>query len=313
MKYFLLILLFCIELFADARVFVYHRFDEAKHPYTNTSMEDLKKQFEFLKKNNYKVVSTLDIVEKIKNKEKIPSNWVAFNIDDSYKSFYTKALPLFKKYKYPFTLFVYVKATQKKYPDFMTWKEIKESSKYGEIALHSYAHGHLTHYSNEKIKKDTKIAFELFEKNLGFKPKGYVYPYGEYDSRVKKIIKSFGFEYIANQNNGSISQNTDIFDLPRIALVGKVKIKNKIKYTTLDATWIEPKSYPKDGILKRIKVKINPKIKKAKLYISKYGWEDIKVKNGTIDVQVNKKLKLNRNRVAISTDYYTITNKLLIK
>ncbi len=313
MKYFLLIFLFCIELFANAHIFVYHRFDENKHPYTNTSIKDLEKHFLFLQKNNYKVVTTSQIVEKLKNKEEIPSNWVAFNIDDTYKSFYTKALPLFRKYNYPFTLFVYVKATQKKYRDFMSWEEIKESSKYGEVGLHSYAHGHLTHYTNKEIIEDTKKANELFEKNLAMKAKGYIYPYGEYDNRVKNIIKSFGFEYIANQNNGSVRKNTDIFDLPRIALVGNANIKNKIKYNTLDAKWIEPKKYPKDGILKRVVVKVNPAIKKAKLYISKYAWKDVNVKNGIIDIKVNKKLKLSRNRVAISTDYYTISNKLLIK
>ncbi len=313
MKYFLLILLFCMDLFADARVFVYHRFDENKHPYTNTSLQDLEKQFKFLKEHKYKVVTTLDIINKIKKKEKIPSNWVAFDIDDSYKSFYTKALPLFKKYDYPFTLFVYVEATQKKYRDFMTWEQIKESSKYGNIGLHSYSHGHFTRLSPKQIKEDTKKATKLFEEKLGFKAKGYVYPYGEYNPKIKKIIKSFGFRYISNQNNGSITKNTDIFDLPRIALVGKTNIKNKIKYTTLDALWIEPKEYPKNGLLKKVIVKIDPKIKKAKLYISKYGWEDVKVKNGIINIKINKKLKLDRNRVAISTDYYTISHKLLIK
>ncbi len=313
MKYFLLFAFFCIEIFANAHIFVYHRFDEPKHPYTNTSIKDLERHFVFLQKNNYKVVKTSQIIEKLKNKEKIPSNWVAFHIDDTYKSFYTKALPLFKKYNYPFTLFVYVKATQKKYRDFMSWEEIKKSSRYGEISLHSYAHGHLSSYDDKKIKEDTKKAIELFEKNLAFKAKGYVYPYGEYDKRVKNIIKSFDFEYIANQNNGSIKANTDIFDLPRIALVGNANIKNKIRYKTLDVQWIKPERYPKNGILKRIVAKVNPNIKKAKIYISKYTWEDVKVKNGIIDVKVNKKLKLNRNRVAISTDYYTISNKLLIK
>jgi hypothetical protein len=58
---------------------------------------------------------------------------------------------------------------------------------------------------------------------------------------------------------------------------------------------------------------VDSSIKNAKLFISTYGWQDIKVKNGIIDIQLDKQLNLNRNRVAISTDYYTISNKLLIK
>lgn len=313
MKYFLLLCLSYLYLNANAHVFVYHRFGDSKHESTNTSLQELKKEFEYFKTNNYKVVTVSKIVEKLKNKEKIPDNWIAFTIDDAYKSFYQNGLELFKKYNYPFTLFVYVEATQNKYPDFMTWDEIKEASKYGEIELHSYSHKQLVKLTNEEIIKDTNLALEIFEKNLGFKPKAYSYPYGEYDERVKNEIKNFDFEYIMNQNNGSVNEKSDLFDLNRIALVGKINLEEKIKYKTLEANWIEPQVYPKDGILKHVKVEVNKDIKDAKLFISTYGWQDIKVKNGIIDIKLDKKLNLNRNRIAISTDYYTISNKLLIK
>ena len=313
MKYFLLLCLSYLYLNANAHVFVYHRFGDNKHQSTNTTLKELEKEFNYFKDKGYIVVPMLKIVKKLNNKEEIPDNWVAFNIDDSYKSFYKNGLPLFKKFNYPFTLFIYVEATQKRYSDFMTWDEIKEASKYGEIALHSYSHKHLTHLSNEEIKKDTKKSFDIFKEKLGFAPKGYVYPYGEYDERVKEQIKTFGFDYIANQSNGSVNSKSDVYDLNRVALVGKTNLKLKLRYKTLEAQWIEPKEYPKDGILKRVKVKIDPKIKNIKIYLSTYGWKDLKVKNGIIDVNLNKKLKLSRSRVAISTDYYTISSKLLIK
>ena len=313
MKYFLLLFIFSFYLQANGNIFVYHRFGDERHQSTNTTLQELEKEFEYFKTNNYKVVTVSQIAQKIKNGEDIPENWVAFSIDDAYKSFYTNALNIFKKYNYSFTLFVYVESTQKKYPDFMSWEEIKETSKYGEIALHSYGHKHLTKLSNEEIFDDTKKAYDMFVKKLGFKPLGYTYPFGEYDERVKDVIKKFDFEYIANQNNGSVNSKSDIFDINRVALVGDVNLKEKLKYKTLEANWIEPKVYPKDGILKHVKVQVDPSIKNAKLFISTYGWQDIKVKNGIIDVKLNKKLNLNRNRVAISTDYYTISNKLLIK
>ena len=313
MKYFLLLFIFSFYLQANGNIFVYHRFGDERHKSTNTTLQELEKEFEYFKTNNYKVVTVSQIAQKIKNGEDIPENWVAFSIDDAYKSFYTNALNIFKKYNYPFTLFVYVESTQKKYPDFMTWEEIKKTSKYGEIALHSYGHKHLTKLSNEEIFDDTKKAYDMFVEKLGFKPLGYTYPFGEYDERVKDVIKKFDFEYIANQNNGSVNSKSDIFDINRVALVGDVNLKEKLKYKTLEANWIEPKEYPKDGILKHVKVQVDPSIKNAKLFISTYGWQDIKVKNGIIDVKLNKKLNLNRNRVAISTDYYTISNKLLIK
>lgn len=313
MKFFLLFFIFTFYLQANGHIFVYHRFADDRYKSTNTTLEELEKEFDYFKSHNYKVVTVSQIAQKLAKKEDIPSNWVAFSIDDSFKSFYDNALDIFKKYNFPFTLFVYVEATEKKYSDFMTWNQIKDASNYGEISLHSYSHKHLTRLSNEEIYNDTKEAYEIFIKNLGFKPKGYTYPFGEYDDRVKNIIKKFDFEYIANQNNGSVNINSDIFNLNRVALVGDVNIKEKLRYKTLEATWIEPKAYPKDGRLKHVKVRVNPTIKNAKLFISTYGWQDIKVNNGIIDIKLDKKLNLKRTRVAISTDYYTISNKLLIK
>lgn len=313
MKYLLLLCFLPLYLFCDAKVFIYHRFDDPKHQSTNTTTKELKAQFEYFKTNNYEVVPLEKILNKLKNKEDIPSNWVALTIDDTYKSFYQNGLKLFKEYNYPFTLFVYVEATENKYGDFMTWDELKEVKRYGEVELHSYSHPSLIKLSNEDIAKDTQKAIDIFEKNMGYKAKIYSYPFGEYDNRVKNEILKFGFDSILNQNNGSVNSKSDIFDINRIALVENVNIKEKIKYKTLDVEWIEPKDYPKDGILKTVKAKVDPSIEKAKVFVSTYGWQDVKVNNGIIEIQLNKKLNLARNRVAISTDYYTISNKLLIK
>ncbi|RXJ84044.1 polysaccharide deacetylase family protein [Arcobacter sp. CECT 8985] len=313
MKYILLLFISYYYLSANAHVFVYHRFGDTKHSSTNTTLKELKKEFDYFKKNNYKVVKLSQIVEKIKQNKSVPDNWVALTIDDSYKSFYKNGLPLFKEYNYPFSLYVYVKATQKGYGDFMTWDEIKDASKYGEIGLHSYSHPHLTQISLENVRKDTKKSFEIFEEKLGFKPKSYAYPYGEYNEKVKKVIKSFNFKYILNQNTGTITKKTDVYDINRIALVGKVNLEQKLKYKTLDAQWIEPKEYPQNGILKKVKAKVSPKIKQIKLYITGYGWQDIKVNNGIIDVNLNLKLKKSRSRVILSTDYFTIANKIIIQ
>lgn len=313
MRFLLLLFISYYYLNANAHIFVYHRFGDIKHASTNTTLKELEKEFKYFKDNGYEVVKLSKIVERINSKKEVPDNWVALTIDDSYKSFYENGLPIFKKYNYPFSLYVYVKATQQRYGDFMSWKEIKEASKYGEIGLHSYSHPHLTKISLDKVKQDTKKSLEIFEKNLGFKPKSYAYPYGEYNQKVQDVIKSFNFDYILNQNTGTVTKNSNVYDINRIALVGKVNLEQKLKYKTLDAQWIEPKEYPKNGILKKVKAKINPSIKEIKLYVTGYGWQNIKVKNGIIDKKLDLQLKKSRTRVILSTDYFTIANKIIIQ
>lgn len=314
MRYLFFVIISSSFLFANAHIFVYHRFGDNRYPTANTSKEELIQQFEYLKQNNYQVVPLTKIIKKLKKHENIPSNWVALTIDDAYKSFYENGLDIFKKYNYPFSLYVYVEATNRHYGDYMRWEQIQESSNYGSIGLHSYSHPRLQNLNEQQIIQDTQKALNIFEKKLGFKPTIYAYPYGEYNKKVVQTLqKEFNFEALLNQNIGSINKNTDRFDIPRIALVGDVDIAHKLRYKTFNVKWYEPKEFPKDGILRRVHAKVDPKYKTLKLYITKEDWRDVKVKDGIVDEKLDIYLQKARTRIMLGSDEFTISNKILNK
>ena len=297
-----------ILLLAQAHIFVLHRIDDFRHPYTNTSSKELKKYLDYLKSHNYKVVKLSALIEMIKEKKPI-DKVVVFTVDDSYKSFYKNGLPLFKKYRYPFTLFVYEKATTYKWGDFMSWKQVKEAAKYGELGVHSWAHPHLPSLSDKAIIKDTKKAIEAFKKYMGYVPDIYSYPYGEYDKRVKNIIKKF-FPYIVNQNPGAIDFTTPLDDMDRIALTGKVNIAKKLKLKRLhaDVEIIRDKNK-----IIEIKGKVFDKVPYVNIYLTDFGWRyKIPVKNSFFSYKPNFNLKRYRNRVIIRYNY-KIISKMIIK
>jgi len=312
MKQALLLALLSLTLWADAHLFVYHRFGDAKHASTNTSLQVLEKQFKYFQDNHYKVIPLKRLYSALKRGEKIPDNWVVLCIDDSYKSFYDNGLALFKKYHYPFSLFVYIEATQKAYGDFMTWKQIREAAMFGEIGLHSYGHKHMVSMSTEEIKEDTSKALKLFENNMGFRPQYYAYPYGEFDEDVEKAIASFGFKLILNQNVGAVSEKSPLHSLDRIALTGDVNLKTKLRIKFLEAKWFEPKSYPKNAKLNKIHVTMSPSIKKAELYVSGGGWEYIKLKEGRFESTKSYPLKFRRTRIIIKHGN-AYTSKIIVK
>jgi len=308
----LLLALVSLTLWADAHLFVYHRFGDEKHASTNTSLDILKQQFEFFKHNGYDVVTLDRLNRALKEKKNIPDNWVVLCIDDSYRSFYTNALELFKEYKYPFALFVYIEATDKGYNDFMSWEQIKEASKFGEIGLHSYGHQHMVSLSTDEIKKDTDKALLSFTKQLQFSPKYYAYPYGEFDAKVKDAIASYGFELILNQNVGAVSVKSPRDDLDRIALTGNVNLKHKLRITYLDATWHAPKSYPINGKLNNIHVTMPKSISKAELYVTGGSWEYVKVQDGEFKTNKLYPLSKKRTRVIIKSGN-AYSSKIIVK
>ena len=215
---FLWLFVWCAQAFADAHLFVYHRFGDDRHPSTNVSLEKLREHFIYFKERGYKVVPLQKVVERIYAKEPIPDTWVVLTIDDNYKSFYDNGLALFKEFGYPFTLFVYTGATEQKYGDYSTWEELREIAKYGELEFHSHNHPYMTQLSDKALKKDFETGLALFEKHLGKKPRYFTYPYGEYDARVKAIAAAYGFEAIINQNMGAVSHRSDPLNLDRSAL-----------------------------------------------------------------------------------------------
>jgi len=279
-------------LWGDGHIFLYHRFDDFRHPYTNTSTKVLIRQFEYLKKNGYKVVDSKILLQKAKNGENV-DKLVAFQIDDSFKSFYQKGFPIFKKYHYPFTLFVYVEGTDKRWGDFMDWDMVREVAKYGDIQLHSYSHPHLTKLSNIEIIDDTQKGLNILRAKA-YKIDSYAYPYGEYNDRVKNILSPL-FKYIYNQNEGAIDKNVDFKDVPRIALTGDVKIASRLKLKNLK---VKNLTIKRDGN-KIVKISGYIPYKKVEVYITNLGWKWIKSKNGYFEYYPNFKLQKFRNRVIL--------------
>lgn len=315
MKKLILFLTLTLYVAADATIFVYHRFGDSRFPSTNTPLEELTKEFDYFKENDYEVIPLKKLINTLKNDKIVNDKWVVLTIDDSYKSFYQNGLEIFKQYNYPFTLFVQSEtALWKTSKEYMNKDEILEAAKYGEIGCHSHKHDYLPTKDIEYIKKDTQKCIDIMSEILQEKPKYYAYPYGSYNMEVKKAVKSLGFEAILNQSNGSVTTQSDRFNLFRVALVGEIdNFKTKFNWKFLKASW-EPLYYPKDGILKEININFEDDVKQIQIFVSGHGWSDwIKVKNGKLHKAVNYKLDKDIVRVFVKDTKNRFSSMILTK
>jgi len=302
--------LLSLTLFGDSHILLMHRFDDTRYKSTNISTEQLRKDFQYLKKNGYKVVSLSYLLSNLEE-----DKLISFAIDDGYKSFYQHGLKLFREFNYPFTLFIYTEAIDNHYPDFMSWEQIKRTSQFGDIGLHSHKHPHLTHLDPISIMKDTQTSISSYKKYLGEPPKYYAYPYGEYDKNSREIIEAFGFDAIFNQSMGAVAFDSDLYNIDRIAILGNYNIETKLRIKFLKTEWLEPVEYPKDGLIKRVVVKVSKKITKAQLYISGYSWKVVPVIDGLIDIKFDKpiKLKFRQTRIFVKTFDNELGSTIIVK
>ena len=194
---------------------MYHRFDESKYPSTNIQMNIFKKQIEIIQNLKYKFYDPQDLKKNfhtIKLEKKI-----LITIDDAFSSFYEIAWPYLKEKKIPFILFVSTKAVGKN--GYMTWDQIIELEKENTVYIgnHSHTHNYLVELKNDAFIKDINTAIKAFNKNLGYNPIFFSYPFGEYSSFIKDYItKNFQFSF--GQHSGVIDVNKDIHELPRFPI-----------------------------------------------------------------------------------------------
>ena len=102
----------------------------------------------------------------------------------------------------------------------MNWEQIKEIENYNFVTIgnHSHSHEYLIDWNDEKIINDLKTSINIFKKELGYSPKIFSYPFGEYSTNLKKIVLDLNFEYAFGQHSGVIDKTKDFLELPRFPI-----------------------------------------------------------------------------------------------
>ncbi len=206
---------------------MYHRFDENKYPSTNIQMIVFKEHIKIIKKFNFKFYNPQNLENNfsINKKEKK----ILITIDDAFASFYEVAWPYLKRQKIPFILFVSTEAIGQN--GYMTWAQIKEveQESFAYIGNHSHSHNYLVDLNDNNFIEDINTSSSSFNKNLGYNPIFFSYPFGEYSSKIKQYI-SKNFKFAFGQHSGVIDINKDRFELPRFPINEKYGELDRFKF-----------------------------------------------------------------------------------
>ena len=200
--------------------FVYHRFGDKRYPTTNVPLSDFESHLHYLKENNFQVLTLSQAMDYLKSNEPV-MNTAVLTIDDGYKTFYANGLPLLIKYKMPATLFINTKTVGAS--DFMSWEQLQKVKDAGvEIGNHTHSHNFFLNESintrYESFEKEIAQSQALIKGNLNVTPKVFTYPYGEFDEKMKEIVKDAGFICAAAQNSGVLYEGTNKFQIPRFPM-----------------------------------------------------------------------------------------------
>ena len=203
----------------SAVILAYHRFGEEQFPSTSIRIEQFKTHILELKRKRYNILPITEIVEKINDRKKLPDFTIGLSIDDAYSSVYEKAWPLLREAKIPFTLFVSTDVVDRQATGYMSWNQIRELKSAGvTIGSQTKSHKHLPLIPIEDVKQEIDKANVRISREIGSRPDLFAYPYGEYNSSVRQLIKDRGFKAAFTQSSGALHKFSDKFSLPRFAL-----------------------------------------------------------------------------------------------
>ncbi len=199
---------------------VYHRFGDNRYPSTNTSITDFEEQLVYLKNHNY---NTYTVQQLLSGQIDSIKSSVFITVDDGFLSFYKSAFPILKKYNFKATVFINTESVG--WSDYMNWDQIKELVQAGiQIGSHSHSHPYFLNIKEEDRSKffieDLDKSEKLFLDHLGFVPKIYVYPYGEFDNSMEDILKERGYKVAFAQNSGVWDGHSNLYAIPRFPASG---------------------------------------------------------------------------------------------
>jgi len=181
-------------------VLLYHDFSKNRPGKMRVTEKVFEEQMRFLKENGYQVITLAALLDFLELKEDIPPKSVVITIDDGWKSLYTIAYPILKKYGFPVTLFVYT--------DFvggnkaLSWGQIRELSQNGfDIQCHTISHRYLTKRKKAEtfddyfaaVEKEVVMSRAVLQKKTGITCDCLAYPYGKTNGLVMALIRKHGY------------------------------------------------------------------------------------------------------------------------
>ena len=262
MRFFIGLSLYCLLFLAvnvqAAVILQYHHIGESTPRITSASEKEFRQHLDWLKENNFKVVSLSELTSRIQLKKLDELEKLAvITFDDQGISVCTTAWPILKSYNYPFTLFINTELMGKGISSLCSWEQLKAMHESGLLIAGNHGHRHLhmldkSAYKSQReweqaIREDILQAQKMIDSHLGEAPRLFAYPYGESNQELEVLVAKMGYVALG-QHSGAIGNNSNLHLLPRFPLSGQYanleKLSDKLNSLPFPVTQSKISNHP---------------------------------------------------------------------
>jgi len=314
------LLLFQTSALHAAVIIQYHHVDDDTPPVTSVTVQQFAEHMQYLADNDFNVWPLPKIIHALRNKKPLPEKVIAITFDDGYKSVLTSAVPLLRKHRFPYTIFINTDLIGHS-QEFMSWKQLQQLKQEGAtIANHTTVHSHLMRQrENEsylqwqkRIEEEITQAESVIKRKLGESPGLLAYPYGEYNRQIKLIARNHKLTAFA-QHSGAFDDRVDWQAVPRFAfnqmyaeMKGFADKVNSLPMPLLSAIARDHRGEPLDDPLiphhsRRPTLKLTLEsaelAQRVRCFASGQGRVPGEVDNTTVTLQLQQDLPVGRSRI----------------
>ncbi len=182
-------------------VIYYHDIVQGEgHSFMRTNIELFKKQMQLLAENGVETLRFDDLADT--EKQLFRKNRVLITFDDGWASNYSEIFEFMKSLGIKYNVFLAVGLIGND-PRYLTWDMIREMHDSGicGFGTHTYSHTDASQLDDECYTKEIVQADTIFQKELGYAPKDFCYPYGKCSTAANlRLTEESGYERIYQSN-----------------------------------------------------------------------------------------------------------------
>lgn len=203
-----------------AVIFAYFRIGEDAYPASNIRLDQFEEHLNELQNGGYAILPVPEIIAALRENRELPENTVGLTFEGGYRSTLENAVPLLKKYNFPFTVFIVPDRIDSDTESFLDWNEIRKLEKNKKISIGALpaSYEHLTTLDEPSLRLLLNRSAARFREELGETPALFAYPFGEYSPGVRQLVGEHGFSAAFGQQSGVIGTKADFFALPRFTM-----------------------------------------------------------------------------------------------
>ncbi|MDM5329926.1 polysaccharide deacetylase family protein [Neobacillus sp. CF12] len=207
-----------------------------KHHYTEdgdinemvVTLEEFTEQMDYLKEQDYTVLSLKEFEGFMSNQKKVPAKSVLITFDDGFKNVFEFAYPVLKKHKFNAVHFLITGLITDRtvvydssFLQYASIGELKEASDVFDYGNHTHSFHHrddsevsyVEAYDRLDVKEDISKAKEWLGRSESFAA-----PYGEYDTTTLDILKELKIKMAFTVEPGYADPTQHILEIPRYAV-----------------------------------------------------------------------------------------------